>query len=245
MNLSWISARGAGIAAYSLLAAGTMWGLLLSSKMLAGRISTKSLTFVHEALSVGALIATIIHVAAILTDQYVGFTLVDVLVPGATSWRPLAVAFGIVALYGMILTSSTFYIRRRIGQATWRAIHYLTYGVFTAALLHGIKAGTDSHGPLAMALYGGTGVVVLALTAIRVASYGEESPRTTRTATARTATARTSASRTATTRTPAARTADARSRGRTPTPRHLGSDPWSGSSPTELAATRPERSPDR
>jgi predicted ferric reductase len=236
MNLSWISARGAGIAAYSLLAAGTMWGLLLSSKTLAGRISTKSLTFVHEALSVGALVATIIHVTAILTDQYVGFTLTNVLVPGTSSWRPLAVAFGIVALYGLVLTSSTFYIRRRIGQATWRAIHYLTYGVFTSALIHGIKAGTDSHGVLAVALYGGTGVVVLALTAIRVASYGEESPRTARTPAARTAKSRTASARTA-------RTAQAR---RSSPPRHsLGSDPWSGSSPTASAATRPARSPDR
>jgi DMSO/TMAO reductase YedYZ heme-binding membrane subunit len=231
MNLSWISARGAGIAAYSLLAAGTMWGLLLSSKTLGRRISTKSLTFVHEALSVGALIATVIHVTAILTDQYVGFSLTNVLVPGTSPWRPLAVAFGIVALYGLILTSSTFYIRRRIGQATWRAIHYLTYGVFTSALLHGIKAGTDSHGALAVALYGGTGVVVLALTAIRVASYGDESQRTTRTAPARTA---------------ANRTTPVHSGARASTSRHpLGSDPWSGSSPTGSAATRPVRSPDR
>lgn len=236
MNLSWVSARGAGIAAYSLLAAGTMWGLLLSSKTLSGRISTKSLTFVHEALSVGALVATIIHVSAILTDQYVGFTLADVLVPGSTSWRPLAVAFGIVALYGMVLTSATFYIRRRIGQATWRAIHYLTYGVFTAALLHGIKAGTDSHGALAVGLYGGTAVIVLALTAIRVANYGEETP------------VRRAAAGTAATRS----TATARSRGaarsteQSRTPRHhLGSDPWSGSSPTGSAGTRPVRSPDR
>jgi DMSO/TMAO reductase YedYZ heme-binding membrane subunit len=245
MNFSWVSARGAGIAAYSLLAAATMWGLLLSSKALAGRISTKNLTFVHEALSIGGLVATIIHVVALLTDQYVGFTLTDVLVPGSTSWRPLAVAFGIIAFYGMILTSSTFYMRRRIGQSTWRAIHFLTYGVFTAALLHGIQAGTDSHGVLAVGLYGGTGMVVLALTAIRVASHGEDRPRPTRAAAAGSSTAR-SAARSAMARSTATRTASTSTDSeRRPTTAHLGSDPWNGSSTTGSAATRPARSPDR
>jgi sulfoxide reductase heme-binding subunit YedZ len=172
MNLSWLSVRGSGLVAFSLLAAATMWGLLLSSKTLARKISTKNLTFTHEALAVGSLLATIIHIVALLTDQFVGFTLADILIPGSSTWRPSAVALGIVAMYGMLLTTSTFYMRRKIGQDTWRAIHYLTYGVFTAALLHGIKAGTDSHGTLAFALYGGTAVVVVALTIMRVVTFG-------------------------------------------------------------------------
>jgi DMSO/TMAO reductase YedYZ heme-binding membrane subunit len=232
MSLSWVSARGAGIAAFSLLAAATIWGLLLSSKLLAGRYSTKNLTFVHEALSIGSLLATIIHVAAILTDQYVQFSIVNVLVPGSSSWRPSAVAFGIVALYGMLLTTSTFYMRRRIGKRTWRAIHYLTYGVFTSAVLHGIKAGTDSHGILAIALYGGAALVVAALTVIRVASYDRTS-------------ARRSPSGTQTRRHPQPGQRTQTARGIQSSHRTLGSESWSGSSPTASAATRRARSRDR
>jgi methionine sulfoxide reductase heme-binding subunit len=180
MNLTWASARGAGIAAFVLLAAATIWGLLLSSKIVAGRISSKGLTFTHEALSIGSLIATVLHVVAILADQYVTFTIADVLIPGRTTWHPVAVSFGIIAMYGMVLTSATFYMRRRIGKKTWRAIHYLTYGVFTSAVLHGIQAGTDSHGDFAVALYGGTALVVIALTVIRIASHGEPAHSPTR-----------------------------------------------------------------
>ncbi|NIA25491.1 MAG: hypothetical protein GWP04_07955 [Gammaproteobacteria bacterium] len=177
MNLTWITVRGSGLVAFALLAAATLWGLLISSKMLAHAVSTKNTTYVHETLSIGSLLATVIHVVALLTDDYVGFGLRDVLVPGASTWEPVAVALGIVALYGMALTSFTFYVRRRIGQRVWRGVHYLAYGVFSAALIHGIEAGTDSHGIFAVAFYGGTTLVIAIFTILRVLTYGTH-PRT-------------------------------------------------------------------
>ncbi len=175
MNLTWITVRGSGIIAFALLAAATIWGLVISSKTLQRAVSTKNTTYVHEAFSIGSLVATVIHVVALLTDTYVDFGLRQVLIPGASTWEPVAVSLGIVATYGMVLTGFTFYIRQRIGQKMWRGIHYLTYGVFTAALVHSIQAGTDSHGVLSIALYGGTSVVIVTLTILRVLTYGTKS----------------------------------------------------------------------
>ncbi|GBD86034.1 ferric reductase like transmembrane component [bacterium BMS3Abin02] len=171
MNLAWITVRGSGLVAFALLAAAMLWGLVISSKMLTRAVSTKSTTYVHEALSIAGLLATVVHVVALLTDDYVDFGLRDVLVPGVSTWEPVAIALGIVALYGMVLTTFTFYVRRRIGQKVWRGIHYLTYGVFSAALIHSIEAGTDSHGIFAVALYGGTTLVIAIFTILRVLTY--------------------------------------------------------------------------
>jgi DMSO/TMAO reductase YedYZ heme-binding membrane subunit len=39
---------------------------------------------------------------------------------------------------------ASFYVRKRIGYKTWRALHYGTFAVLILVLLHGIYAGTDS-----------------------------------------------------------------------------------------------------
>jgi DMSO/TMAO reductase YedYZ heme-binding membrane subunit len=73
-----------------------------------------------------------------------------------------------VAFYLMVLTSASFYVRKRIGQKLWRRLHYLTFAAYLLATVHGIQAGTDS-GNLGMQLiYWGTGFMVLTLTIFRM-----------------------------------------------------------------------------
>jgi sulfoxide reductase heme-binding subunit YedZ len=100
------------------------------------------------------------------------------LLPGAASWQPQAVALGVVAMWMLAIVTVSFYIRSLIGQKTWRFIHYSSFGAFVAACAHGIMAGTDSGNPSALALYGATGGVVVALLIARVALAGESRPPT-------------------------------------------------------------------
>jgi hypothetical protein len=53
------------------------------------------------------VVFTAVHVAAIVADSYVHFGLVDVLVPLAATWHPLAVAWGIVGLYLLLAVEIT------------------------------------------------------------------------------------------------------------------------------------------
>ena len=51
-----------------------------------------------------------------------------------------------------------------LATRTWRRAHYLGYGVWGLALLHGLGAGTDTRSAAALALYGTcAGIVVAAL----------------------------------------------------------------------------------
>jgi predicted ferric reductase len=167
VSVAWFLIRGSGLLAFGLLAASMCWGLVLSMK--ARPRAVKSLTSVHEALSVSALLATAVHMFVLWRHDFVDFTLDEVLVPGASDWRPLAVAWGIMAFYGMALVTVSFYLRGRISQRYWRLLHFTSFGVFAAALVHGIMAGTDTSHPAVLGLYVSSLAAVLVLLAMRVA----------------------------------------------------------------------------
>jgi hypothetical protein len=172
LSLEWMLIRGSGLVAYLLLAASVLWGLVLSLGVLPR--SVKNLTLLHESLSVGALVATLVHMIGIAFDEFIDFDAAAVLVPGRAPWKPMAVAWGVAAFYGMVVVILSFYIRKHIGQSTWRSLHYLSFGVFLSALVHGLTAGTDTTNPWVFALYAATGAAVVALVVLRVVMAGHD-----------------------------------------------------------------------
>ncbi len=168
MSVEWLLIRGSGVAAFALLTAATIWGLLVSSKLLGKLVKAKPLTWFHESLGVGALIATVVHVVVLSTHDFLDFSWTEILVPGVSDWRPLAVGMGIAALYGLVVVAGSFYVKRWIGQKRWRAIHFASLGVFVSSLVHGMWAGTDTSSPMMIGLYLGSAIVVFGLVAHRI-----------------------------------------------------------------------------
>lgn len=168
MSLTWILIRGSGIAAFGLLGAATVWGLLTSTKLLGKRVRAKPLTWFHESLGIGAVVATLAHIFFVSVDEFVEFSWTDILVPGSSNWRPHAISLGVMAMYGLVLVTVSFYFKKRIGQRVWRTIHFASLGVFVAATLHGIIAGTDTHNPLVASVYLGFALTVGLLIGVRL-----------------------------------------------------------------------------
>jgi hypothetical protein len=168
MNVEWLIIRGSGIAAFALLSAATIWGLLVSSKLLGKLVKAKGLTWFHESLGIGALLSTAIHVFVLSIHDFLEFTWFELLVPGQSDWSPLAVAFGITAMYGLVIVVGTFYVKKWLGQKMWRAIHFGSIGVFVSSMIHGIAAGTDTMAPMMIGLYAGSAGVVTVLIAFRL-----------------------------------------------------------------------------
>lgn len=168
MSVEWFLIRGSGIAAFALLSAATIWGLLGSTKAAGRWVKAKPLTWFHESLGIGALVATAVHVFVLSIHDYLEFSWVEILVPGASDWRPLPVALGITALYGLAIVVVSFYVKKRIGHKVWRAIHFASFGVFVSALVHGVLAGTDAMAPMMIGLYLGSAGVVAVLLALRL-----------------------------------------------------------------------------
>lgn len=168
MNLEWMLIRGTGLVAYLMLAASTIWGLALSSKLFVRLVKAKPLTWLHEGLAVGALLATGAHLFFLWSDDFIEFGPRELFIPGASSWEPLAVAFGIVAFYAAFIVSASFYVKKWIGQAAWRTIHFLAFGTFAAAAFHGVMAGTDTQHPVVLGMYVATVAIVVLLLVVRV-----------------------------------------------------------------------------
>ncbi len=175
-SLLWYTARAGGIVAWTLLSASVVWGLLISTKATKGRARPNWMLDLHRGLGALALIFTGVHVAAIMLDSYVPFGWVSTFVPFATSWHPVAVAWGIVGLYLMLAVELTSLVRNRIPKKLWRGIHFASFGLFASAAVHALTAGTDA-GTLALeAWIFGCVALVGGLTALRIVQANRPTP---------------------------------------------------------------------
>jgi predicted ferric reductase len=168
MSLEWLLIRGSGLVAFGLLALATIWGLLVSTKILGRAVKAKGVTWLHESLGIGSLLATIVHMVALSTHDYIDFSWIEILVPGRAVWRPIAVSLGVVGFYILVLVTLSFYAKKIMGQAAWRVIHHMSFGLFVATLGHGLLAGTDTTHPAVVALYASTAAAVGILVTVRV-----------------------------------------------------------------------------
>lgn len=170
---------------YIIRAAGLLSALLIILLMISGIGQVTGLTYrfiepikawaIHKAMAIALLISLAIHVLFILFDKYMPFTLPQILVPFLSNYNNgttvlglaiggLAIAFGIFAMYGVVIivASSLGWIDSR--KTTWRWLHYVSYAVALLVFLHVLLAGTDvKYGTFRMAWVGLGVIVVLAI----------------------------------------------------------------------------------
>lgn len=167
-SIWWYSTRAAGLVAWGLLSASVIAGLLLSGRVTGKRLRPNWLTDLHRGLSGLATAFVGLHVVTVVADSYVHFGAADVLVPLASGWRPVAMAWGIVAMYLLVAVEASSLLRRRLTKQQWRVIHVLSFPLWLTATAHGVTAGRE------LGTVGGTiaavavAAVVAGLTAYRV-----------------------------------------------------------------------------
>ncbi len=141
----WYASRALGLVAYVALTLELLLGLSASTGVLARRIGRGRLIELHRWLSALMLGAVGAHALVLLGDQTVRLSIVELLVPFTTSYRPFAVGLGVLGAYVMLVVHASFALRRWIGPRVWRRVHYLTFPLFAAATLHGLLAGSDAR----------------------------------------------------------------------------------------------------
>jgi methionine sulfoxide reductase heme-binding subunit len=167
-QLWWHVARATGLVAWALLASSVIVGLLLSTRLTRGRPTPAWLTDMHRFLGGTAVVFTLLHVGGLVADTYVHFGLADLLVPFASSWRPGAVALGVVSLYLLAAIELTSLLRRRIPRSVWRRVHLTSFVLFWTATFHFLLAGSDSGHPLARWGINITPATVVFLSLVRI-----------------------------------------------------------------------------
>jgi DMSO/TMAO reductase YedYZ heme-binding membrane subunit len=164
-HLWWDVARSSGMVSWSLLALSVVWGLTLSTRWLGHRVRPNWLLDLHRFLGGAAVVFVAVHVGALVADSYTHFGPTDLLVPFASHWHPVAVAWGVVGMYLLVAVEVTSLLRRHLSKRLWRATHLLSYPLFALATVHGLNAGTDAANPLFTWAVIATSVVVVLLTA--------------------------------------------------------------------------------
>jgi predicted ferric reductase len=160
---TWFITRSSAWVGYILLWISTLWGLVLPTKLF-DRFLSPSFTFdFHEYISLLAIGFVILHIGVLLFDSFSPFSLIQILLPFLSPYRPFWVGIGTLSLYLTLLVTVTFYLRKRIGQKKFRAIHTLSLVAFFGAALHGFFSGTDSSLGVAQLVYFATLLPVILL----------------------------------------------------------------------------------
>lgn len=148
-QLWWYTARAGGIVSWALLVLSVVWGLLLSARLRPGRVGPAWLLDLHRFLGGLAVVFLGVHLAGVLLDSYVPFSIAGVLIPFASSWHPVWVAWGVVAMYLLLAVEITSLLRRRLSAKVWRRTHMLSLPLLLLATVHFIVSGTDADQPYA------------------------------------------------------------------------------------------------
>lgn len=146
-QLWWYVSRASAIVAWALLTLTTLWGVLLATRVLRVVDNPAWLRSLHTHLSTMALVMTMMHVGSLLLDPYLrskGFDIVAALVPFASSFEPVALGLGIVALYLLAAVALSSLAIRLLPHRVWKGIHYTSYAVVALVAFHAGLAGSDS-----------------------------------------------------------------------------------------------------
>src|SRR4051812_10863216 len=143
-------------------------GAALAGRFAARRPSPAWVLSINRYLGGLATIFVAVHVGAIVADSYVHFGPVDVLVPLASAWHPVAVAWGITAMWLLVAVEVTSLVRAHLPLRLWRWVHLGSYLLFVLATVHLLSAGTDrwNRPVVAVTVLGTLAVAAASVTAL-------------------------------------------------------------------------------
>jgi sulfoxide reductase heme-binding subunit YedZ len=167
-RLPWVATRVTAFLSYFAITGSVVYGLLLSTKVL-DAIAHRPVSFaLHQDLAAIGFGLAGVHVVLLGLDATVPFSFAEMLVPFVAPYQPFWVGVGQLTFYVVGIVIASFYVRRRIGQRTWRLLHYLTFLSFVGATAHGIMSGSDSGTAWAWWSYVGATALVVFLTGYRI-----------------------------------------------------------------------------
>ncbi len=144
----WHVARSTGLVAWLALALAMVTGGMLANRMIRHPASVRRTVGLHRHLAAVGLGLVAVHLGALLADDYVEFSVGDLLIPLRSSWRPGALAWGIVAIDLLIVVEVSSLAHRRLSKRTWRLVHQCSVLGFASATVHLLNAGTDASAPM-------------------------------------------------------------------------------------------------
>jgi sulfoxide reductase heme-binding subunit YedZ len=173
----WYLTRSTGAVAMLLLSIAIAIGVLDVQRWSTPRWPRFVVDSIHRNAALLALVFLVLHILTSVLDSFAPIGLIDAVVPFVGAYRPFWLGLGAVAFDVIVAVILTSLLRARMGFASWRAIHWLTYASWPIALLHGFGTGSDANTAWLQILSVLCLVMVLAAVLARVASGWPENIR--------------------------------------------------------------------
>jgi sulfoxide reductase heme-binding subunit YedZ len=157
----WAFGRVSGFMSLALFTVSVLLGILNRSGRPLLVLPRFSISILHRNIAVLATVFLGLHVGSLLLDSYAKLRPVDVVVPFLGSFQPFWQGLGTVALDLVVAVVVTAFLRHRIGQRTFKAVHWLTYAIWPVAMAHAIGNGTDAGSAWFLGLAAASGVAVV------------------------------------------------------------------------------------
>jgi methionine sulfoxide reductase heme-binding subunit len=165
----WYLTRSTGAVALLLLTIAIALGIADVQRWSTPRWPRFVVDSLHRNVSLLAMVFLAVHILTSVLDSFAPISLVDAFIPLVGSYRPFWLGLGAISFDLLLAVTITSLLRARMGFASWRAIHWLTYASWPIALLHGFGTGSDvKTGVWLMALSVGCLAIVVVAVLVRV-----------------------------------------------------------------------------
>src|SRR6266545_2901033 len=132
-QILWLVARGAGMVSLVLFTAVVCLGVLTVVRWQSPSWPRFLSVGLHRNLALLSVVFLVLHIVTAIVDPYSSLGLVAATIPFASSYRPLWVGFGVIAVDLLLALVVSSLLRARLGQRAWRAIHWLAYAAWRSA----------------------------------------------------------------------------------------------------------------
>jgi sulfoxide reductase heme-binding subunit YedZ len=166
----WYASRATGVVCLVLFTLVVLLGILVNRQGRLPGLPRFAVTGLHRSLALLAVVFLAIHVLTAVADSYVTIQLAAAVIPFTSSYEPIQIGLGAVALDLTAALVITSLLRARMNRRLWRGVHWLAYAAYPVTILHSVTSSADLRSGGLLWLTAGCVLSVAAAVAWRVAA---------------------------------------------------------------------------
>jgi sulfoxide reductase heme-binding subunit YedZ len=159
-QILWFTTRGSGIVSLILATVVVCLGILTTMRWQRSEWPRFLTAELHRSIALLSIAFLALHIVTAVLDPFTALGWAAAVIPFASSYRPIWVAFGVISMDLGIAVVITSLLRDRIGLRAWRLVHWASYAAWPMAVIHTVGSGSDAFAPW---MLGVTAACVLAV----------------------------------------------------------------------------------
>jgi len=176
MPTTGTASAATGVISMALLTAVVVLGVLVNRQGRLPGLPRFAGLSLHRYLSLLAIGFLTLHILTAIAAPLAGIGLAAAVIPFTSAREPVWLGLGAVSFDLMIALIVTSLLRRHIGRRSWRAVHWLAYLCWPAALAHSVGTGPGMRSGRLLDLAVGCAAAVAAAAGWRLAGTWRGGP---------------------------------------------------------------------